>query len=625
MIFNTDYWNSLNKKEKETVTLNPSQLGYSLGGDPLKNLKAGIFMGTNDMELTFFNSPGKSQQKGSPEAWTKTERQEMKELARVNEVDVTIHATPNMGGGGGSFSGFTGQNFSDEARQKAIDEMSRTSEFAADVAGGGPVVFHIDGFQRPVYDAGVNEGAKEGIFESYKEEKQKAPLIFVDKKTGRIQQISREDSVFLPVPIYDENNKRTGEYELDDNNQYYKVEAKTIDDIEEEFKKLPQQEKDKYKNHFNFFFSEIKKPQSEESQARREEYMQSTRRLDSMEKKYKKMLKEYEQTEGNKAAEEIALGLLEENRKLTGKSEEELMDLGEIKELRENPKKYLQDKVEYFNQQKKIFETGVIGFTRQLEKEEEDIAAFQEVSEYGVDKEADTIAQAAMNALEIEKKKKLKKPLYVAPENWAVEMYGSHPKEYREIISKSRDKMTEYLQRQNASMSNHQAEKIAEEHIKGTFDIGHLNMWKKYYKAKPGEDKDKGFAKWMDQNVRGLVRDKIIGHVHLSDNFGYHDEHIEIGEGNTPIQEFFKILKEEDYKGKMIAEPGGQREKQLHRAWSSALMAGRSPIYRVDGTSKNWTDVSGSYFGRTQSPSFIVGSYAPSKDDWTLWSEVPLE
>ncbi|MBT7148539.1 hypothetical protein HN947_00200, partial [Candidatus Woesearchaeota archaeon] len=112
MIFDTDYWNALNKKEKETVTINPKQLGYSLGGDPLKNLRAGIGVGAGNIELTFYNAPGKSsrsQGKPSPEAIGKIERQELKELARVNEVGVTIHATPNMGGGGGSFSGFTGQ------------------------------------------------------------------------------------------------------------------------------------------------------------------------------------------------------------------------------------------------------------------------------------------------------------------------------------------------------------------------------------------------------------------------------------------------------------------------------------------------------------------------------------
>jgi hypothetical protein len=60
MIFDTDYWNALNKKEKETVTINPKQLGYSLGGDPLKNLRAGIGVGAGNIELTFYNAPGKS-------------------------------------------------------------------------------------------------------------------------------------------------------------------------------------------------------------------------------------------------------------------------------------------------------------------------------------------------------------------------------------------------------------------------------------------------------------------------------------------------------------------------------------------------------------------------------------
>ena len=116
-------------------------------------------------------------------------------------------------------------------------------------------------------------------------------------------------------------------------------------------------------------------------------------------------------------------------------------------------------------------------------------------------------------------KRKLKKSLWIAPENWAVEHYGSHPEEYRKIITESREQMADSLKKQNASLSNNKAKEIAEDHIRGTFDIGHLNMWKKFYKAKPGEDKDKGFAKWMDKNVRGLVKDKIIGHVHLADNF----------------------------------------------------------------------------------------------------------
>lgn len=622
MKFDTDYWSSLNRKERETVKLNPAELGYSLGGDPLKNLKAGIFMGTNNMELTFFNAPGKSQksQGGSPEAWTKTERQEMKELARVNEVDVTIHATPNMGGGGASFSGFTPQGFSDEARAKAVEEMERTAEFAADVAGGGPVVCHIDGFQRPVYNA----GGEDGQFEAYKEEKEKAPLTFVDQKTGRLQQISREEKVFLPVPIKDSNGTRTNEYEIDPETGYYKVEEKTIDDMQEEFKTLSEEDKKKFKNPLNLFFNEIKKPQSGESIARRHEYMDSVNRLNEQEKHYGNMLKEYQAAKGKPESQKIVHEILKQGQK-ESQRRGEAISVEEMEHLSNDPEGYLKSKKHDYNQQKKIFEAGVISYSKQLEQQEQEVAAFTEVNEYGINKEAQTIAESAMRAYEIEKKKKLKKSLWIAPENWAVEHYGSHPEEYREIITQSRKQMEESLKRQNASLSNREAKKIAEDHIRGTFDIGHLNMWKKYYKAKPGEDKDKGFAKWMDKNVRGLVKDKIIGHVHLADNFGYHDEHIELGEGNAPIQEFFKILKEENFKGKTIAEPGGQRDGQLHRVWRSAMMAGGSPIYRIDAASKSWTDVSGSYFGRTQSPSFVVGGYAPSKDDWTMWSEVPME
>ncbi len=620
MKFDTDYWSSLNRKEKETVKLNPAEVGYSLGGDPLKNLKAGIFMGTNNMELTFFNSPGKSQksQGGSPEAWSRTERQEMKELARVNEVDVTIHATPNMGGGGASFSGFTGQGFSDEARAKAVDEMERTAEFAADVAGGGPVVCHIDGFQRPVYSA----GGEDNQFESYKEEKEKAPVTFVDTKTGRIQQISREDKVFLPIPLRNSNGARTGEYLIDPKTGYYEVEEKNIEDMKKEFETLNEEEKNKFQNPLNLFFSEMKKPQSGESEARRHEYMGNVRAIKKNEENYTKQLEEYQAVKNDKVSEEIVHNLLKQSQ---DNSPGKTMPLEELKLLTEDPERFLKEKIEYAHQQRKIYEAGVISYSKQLAQQEQEIASFTEVNAYGINKEAQTIAESAMRAYEIEKKKKLKKPLWIAPENWAVEHYGSHPTEYREIITQSRKQMAENLQKQNASLNNKQAAKIAEDHIRGTFDIGHLNMWKKFYKTKPGEDRDKGFAKWMDKNVRGLVKDKIIGHVHLADNFGYHDEHIDLGEGNAPIQEFFKILKEEKFQGKTIAEPGGQRDGQLHRVWRSAMMAGGSPIYRLGAASRSWTDVSGSYFGRTQSPSFVVGGYAPSKDDWTMWSEVPME
>ena len=276
-----------------------------------------------------------------------------------------------------------------------------------------------------------------------------------------------------------------------------------------------------------------------------------------------------------------------------------------------------------------------MGYARQVEQEKQAIGNHMEITEYGVAKEADTIARAAINLKGLTKKKKLKEPLWVAPENWYEGFHGSHPQELKHVIQESRNRMVELLtapklenpytgemeknKAHKSGISKEAAKKLAEDHIRATFDIGHLNIWRKYHK---GSDKD--FDKWVKKNVRDLIQDKIIGHVHLSDNFGYYDEHLELGEGNAPLQDFMKILKEEGYEGKTIVEPGGQRKDQTHRVWTSALKAGMSPIYRIDAAAKTWTDIEGSYFGRTQSPTFMVGDYVPSKD-WTLWSEVPFE
>ena len=124
------------------------------------------------------------------------------------------------------------------------------------------------------------------------------------------------------------------------------------------------------------------------------------------------------------------------------------------------------------------------------------------------------------------------------------------------------------------------------------------------------------------KEVDQLTKDKIIGHVHINDNFGYEDIHIAPGQGNAPIKQFVDKITKEGYKGKMVVEAGGQREDEsvLSHAWKTL----GSPIYRIDSIGSSWTEIAGSYFGRTGSPTYIVGDLAPSKD-WTLWSETQLE
>jgi len=239
------------------------------------------------------------------------------------------------------------------------------------------------------------------------------------------------------------------------------------------------------------------------------------------------------------------------------------------------------------------------------------------VREYALKQTADTIARAAVKAYETEVQKGLKRPLFIAAENIFPEQYGAHPQELKNIVIKSREQMVERLKAKN--VSEDEAKKIAETHIKATIDIGHANMLRKYFS---GDEKD--FNKWVINEIDKLAKEGYIGHIHLSDNFGYEDEHITPGQGTAPIQEFVETLKKHGFKGRMIIEPGGQPEGMAHTAVTGTWRLLHSPVYRLDGQHWTWTDIDQSYFGKTGSPSYLVGDIVPSKD-WTLWSGTQLE
>jgi sugar phosphate isomerase/epimerase len=243
---------------------------------------------------------------------------------------------------------------------------------------------------------------------------------------------------------------------------------------------------------------------------------------------------------------------------------------------------------------------------------------FRPLQEVAVDRSTDALSRAAMTAYEKEKKMKLKNPLFIAPENIFPEQYGSHPEELRNMVLESRKKMENMLK--NKGMDSGKAKQVAADHIKATFDVGHANIWKKYFK---GDEKQ--FKKWMMDEVGKLKKDGVLGHVHLSDNFGYEDEHLTPGQGNTPIQDFVEKIGGDEFKGKMIVESGGQPEAEVYKGVTGSWRVLNSPIYKVDGASQSWSDIEGSYFGRTSSPHYLVGEGVVPSKDWTLWSETPLE
>ena len=263
-------------------------------------------------------------------------------------------------------------------------------------------------------------------------------------------------------------------------------------------------------------------------------------------------------------------------------------------------------------------------------------------------------AEAAVHALR--KTRDPNNPVVVAVEHIFPERFGGHLEELKWVISKSRERMVDLLTEPEVEygtsmapgevkegtkqpnpyymgISKSEAEKLAERHIKATLDTGHINLWRKYWQDDPRltrEQNEDAFKGWVLNQVESLAKEKMVGNVHLADNYGYHDDHLAPGQGNSPIKEIMSILKKHGYEKAITVEPGADASTDLsdfHGLMKTWRFFG-SPIYgmgsRGAGVPQNWADVQYSFFGQNKPPYYIFGGYAPS-NDWTLWSAVPLE
>ncbi len=183
-------------------------------------------------------------------------------------------------------------------------------------------------------------------------------------------------------------------------------------------------------------------------------------------------------------------------------------------------------------------------------------------------------------------------------------------------------------------MDESQAKELAERHIKAHLDTGHINIWRKYWVADPNKSPEKNneeFDQWLLEKVESMTKKKMIGSVHLSDNFGYQDEHLTPGEGNAPIRKIAEILKKNGYNHPLIVEPGAAATTDLsdfHGLMKTWKLFGSS-IHGAAPTGgrtqkKQWGQVQYGYFGQAESPYFVFGGYSPS-EDFTLWSGVVME
>ena len=635
MAFESDYWHALDARREmaDEVGLSLKDIGISHGmGDVLDGLKANVFAGGSHVELGFTGT-GKGSiggQSTNPEMFGTDKREAIRQLSKINEMTVSTHASVAVQG----FAGLTREGFSDRAAEASLNEVRRAIEFAADAADGGAVAIHTGEFPTE-----IAEKYKE--FEEFPSgKKQREEIVtLVDKETGQLVRFQKGTVLHEPVWKKNDKGKFINEFGKPLNEDDYANRVPEVDekgevkfnriewaDIENKTKEYNKRNPDKQLSPGQMFVYEMHRAELERARPFASHYYDTYERMIRNEKELTEKYEEISELEkatpkhNQEKLRRLLINELQQTR---------IFDPREM-DVKKSVAEQLKKKIDEMHRLALHEKESAIGYSKQIEQIEQMKQKIVPVEGFGKQKSTHNIAKLAMYAYDIEKSRKTSKPIVIAPENIFPETgYGAHPQELKELIVGSRKDMVEALKARHISET--EAKKIAEEHIKATFDVAHANTWRKFFKWKEGETPEshnKRFNEWLIKEVKNLNKEGIIGHIHLSDNFGYFDEHLTPGQGNTPLKEFVKEMKKSGFKGEMVAEPGAQGQGFIHEAMTGAWEhLATSPIYR---TSK-WTDVQDSYFGQTMSPVRIVGKYVPSQEYLGIekgapfWSGIGLE
>jgi len=207
-------------------------------------------------------------------------------------------------------------------------------------------------------------------------------------------------------------------------------------------------------------------------------------------------------------------------------------DKEKLKQMSENYKKDLEDKSSFISESIAL-QRLIEGLNTVTPNQ------FIKTHDLLLEKSAETFSNLALRA---NKELKEKAPA-LSIENVFPETAFSMGEEMKQLIEKSREKFIEKATK--SGMNKENAKKRAEELIGVTFDVGHLNLAKKY--GFKDEDLMKEAQKMLP----------FINKVHLTDNFGSDDNHLPPGMGNVPIKEYLEKIKKQGYKGEFITEAGG--------------------------------------------------------------------
>lgn len=215
---------------------------------------------------------------------------------------------------------------------------------------------------------------------------------------------------------------------------------------------------------------------------------------------------------------------------------------------------------------------------------------FRPLNEFAIEKSSQTFATAALHGY---KQFKDKAPI-VTIENPPAGSGLSRAEDLRTLIEASRKSFVEQAKKEG--ISEGEAKKASEKLIGATWDVGHINMMRKY-----GYDKSDVIKE--TEKIAPYVK-----HVHLSDNFGQEHTELPMGMGNVPIKEILEKLGKEGFEGKKIIEAFQWWQHVKTPPLVPTLEAFGSPLYPMLA-GPTWTQASTTYGNYFAFPS----SYFPEQ------------
>jgi len=232
--------------------------------------------------------------------------------------------------------------------------------------------------------------------------------------------------------------------------------------------------------------------------------------------------------------------------------------------------------------------TGLLKFQRELNEGIIELkslknapSTYRPLEDFAIDKGSETFSSVALHAYKNAKVHE-RAPGIISIENPPAGFALSTGEDIAKIVKASREQFIKKAAKEGISES--EARKQAEKLIGATWDVGHINMLRKY-----------GYTE-KDIIAEAEKVAPFLKHIHLSDNFGFEHTELPMGMGNVPLKEIMEKLGQKGFDARKIIEAGNWWQHFRTSPFQEVLEATGSPIYGMK-MAPYWSQAQGLYQG----------------------------